>query len=62
VCSAGFARGTRHGNLDGAGASTEVMGKLAVTGAPYWLGWASTIAMGFYIIGTMATMFTGSPF
>jgi hypothetical protein len=29
------------------------MGKLAVTGAPYWLGWASTVATGFCIIGMM---------
>jgi NRAMP (natural resistance-associated macrophage protein)-like metal ion transporter len=35
----------------------KVMGKLIVTGPLYWLGWASTIAMGFCIIGMIVTMF-----
>ena len=38
----------------------NVMGKLVVTGPLYWLGWASTIAMAFCIVGMIATMFMGS--
>jgi NRAMP (natural resistance-associated macrophage protein)-like metal ion transporter len=38
----------------------KVMGKLVVTGALYWLGWVSTIAMAFCIVGMAATMFLGS--
>ncbi|SEM28207.1 Nramp family divalent metal transporter [Bradyrhizobium sp. OK095] len=38
----------------------KVMGKLVVTGPLYWLGWASTIAMAFCIVGMVATMFMGS--
>lgn len=37
----------------------KVMGQLVVAGPLYWLGWASTIAMGFCIIGMVATMFIG---
>ncbi|WP_298260383.1 divalent metal cation transporter [Bradyrhizobium sp.] len=39
----------------------KVMGKLIVTGPLYWLGWASTAAMGFCIVGMIATTFMGSP-
>ena len=39
----------------------QVMGKLIVTGPLYWLGWASTAAMAFCIVGIVATMFMGSP-
>ena len=39
----------------------KVMGKLIVTGPLYWLGWISTIAMAFCIIGMTATLFMGSP-
>ena len=35
----------------------KVMGKLVVTGPLYWLGWASTVAMAFCIVGMIATMF-----
>ena len=38
----------------------KVMGKLVVTGPLYWLGWASTIAMAFCIVGMVATMFMGA--
>jgi NRAMP (natural resistance-associated macrophage protein)-like metal ion transporter len=38
----------------------KVMGELVVTGPLYWLGWASTIAMAFCIVGMIATMFMGS--
>jgi Mn2+/Fe2+ NRAMP family transporter len=38
----------------------KVMGRLVVTGPLYWVGWASTIAMGFCIVGMVATMFMGS--
>lgn len=38
----------------------KVMGDLVVTGPLYWLGWASTIAMAFCIVGMVATMFTGA--
>jgi NRAMP (natural resistance-associated macrophage protein)-like metal ion transporter len=38
----------------------KVMGKLVVTGPLYWLGWLSTIAMTFCIVGMMITMFLGS--
>ena len=38
----------------------KVMGRLVVTGPLYWLGWASTIAMAFCIVGMIATMFMGS--
>jgi NRAMP (natural resistance-associated macrophage protein)-like metal ion transporter len=37
----------------------KVMGELVVTGPLYWLGWASTIAMAFCIVGMVATMFMG---
>jgi NRAMP (natural resistance-associated macrophage protein)-like metal ion transporter len=36
---------------------TKVMGKFVVEGPLYWLGWASTLAMGFCILGMAATMF-----
>jgi len=39
---------------------TKVMGKFVVEGPLYWLGWASTLAMGFCIIGMAATMFMSS--
>jgi Mn2+/Fe2+ NRAMP family transporter len=39
---------------------SQVMGKLVVTGPLYLLGWASTIAMAFCIVGMIATMFMGS--
>lgn len=35
----------------------EVMGDLVVTGWLYWLGWASTIAMGLCIVGMAVTLF-----
>jgi Mn2+/Fe2+ NRAMP family transporter len=35
----------------------KVMGKFVVQGPLYWLGWASTLAMGLCIVGMMATMF-----
>jgi Mn2+/Fe2+ NRAMP family transporter len=35
----------------------RVMGRLVVTGPLYWLGWASTVAMAFCIVGMIATMF-----
>ena len=38
----------------------KVMGELVVTGPLYWLGWASTVAMAFCIVGMVATMFMGS--
>ncbi|WP_407175431.1 NRAMP family divalent metal transporter [Bradyrhizobium sp. STM 3562] len=38
----------------------RVMGKLVVTGPLCWLGWASTIAMAFCVIGMIATMFMHS--
>lgn len=38
----------------------KVMGKLVVIGPLYWLGWASTIAMAFCVVGMAATMFMGS--
>lgn len=38
----------------------KVMGKLVVTGPLYWLGWASTAAMAFCIVGMVATMFMDS--
>jgi NRAMP (natural resistance-associated macrophage protein)-like metal ion transporter len=38
----------------------KVMGRLVVTGPLYWLGWTSTIAMAFCIVGMIATMFMGS--
>jgi NRAMP (natural resistance-associated macrophage protein)-like metal ion transporter len=38
----------------------KVMGKLVVTGPLYWLGWTSTIAMAFCIVGMAATLFMGS--
>lgn len=38
----------------------KVMGELVVTGPLYWLGWASTVAMAFCIVGMLATMFMGS--
>ncbi|WP_375313439.1 Nramp family divalent metal transporter [Bradyrhizobium sp. A5] len=38
----------------------KVMGDLVVTGPLYWLGWASTIAMAFCIVGMVATMFMGA--
>lgn len=38
----------------------QVMGKLVVTGPLYLLGWVSTIAMAFCIVGMIATMFMGS--
>ncbi|MGT2440777.1 NRAMP family divalent metal transporter [Bradyrhizobium betae] len=38
----------------------KVMGELVVTGPLYWLGWASTIAMAFCIVGMVATMFMGA--
>ena len=38
----------------------EVMGKLVVKGRLYWLGWASTAAMGFCIIGMAVSLFTGA--
>ncbi|WP_234679764.1 Nramp family divalent metal transporter [Bradyrhizobium monzae] len=38
----------------------KVMGKLVVTGPLYWLGWVSTIAMAFCIVGMVATMFMGA--
>jgi Mn2+/Fe2+ NRAMP family transporter len=39
---------------------TKVMGKFIVEGPLYWLGWASTLAMGFCILGMAATIFMGS--
>jgi len=38
----------------------KVMGKQVLTGPLYWLGWASTVAMAFCIVGMVATMFMGS--
>jgi len=35
----------------------KVMGKLVVKGWLYWLGWASTVAMAFCIIGVAVGMF-----
>lgn len=40
--------------------SPKVMGKFVVDGPLYWLGWVSTVAMGFCIVGMAATMFMGS--
>jgi hypothetical protein len=37
----------------------KVMGWLVVTGPLCWLGWASTIAMAFGIVGMAATIFMG---
>jgi Mn2+/Fe2+ NRAMP family transporter len=39
---------------------TKVMGKFVVGGLLYWLGWASTLAMGLCIIGMAAAMLMGS--
>ena len=36
------------------------MGELVVTGPLHWLGWASTVAMAFCIVGMGATIFVGS--
>jgi NRAMP (natural resistance-associated macrophage protein)-like metal ion transporter len=35
----------------------KVMGELVVEGGLYWLGWASTIAMGFCIVGMATALF-----
>ena len=35
----------------------EVMGELVVSGWLYWLGWASTVAMGLCIVGMGVTLF-----
>jgi NRAMP (natural resistance-associated macrophage protein)-like metal ion transporter len=35
----------------------KVMGEFTVQGALYWLGWASTVAMAFCILGMGATLF-----
>ena len=35
----------------------KVMGELVVKGWLYWLGWASTVAMAFCIIGVAVGMF-----
>jgi NRAMP (natural resistance-associated macrophage protein)-like metal ion transporter len=37
----------------------EVMGKFVVSGWLYWLGWASTVAMGFCIVGMAVGLITG---